>query len=166
MDDLQELAYANDIEHRRFLEDQELRADPGYHEWLDNLDRNANMNLDEMVKSKSEYLKKEDVGEAGKNLTISGFKRVKVDGEHGEEEKIAMFFAEEGYKPMLLNITNKNRLKAATGETTSEGVKGKTVNVYNDPMVDFGGKIVGGLRIRPATNGASQTATTDDDIPF
>lgn len=122
------------------------------------------MNLDELVKSKSDYLKKEDVGEEGVNLTIRGFKKVQVEGDNGEEEKIAMFFAEENFKPLLLNITNKNRLKIATGEETVEGVKGKTVNVYNDPYVEFGGKITGGVRIRAAVG--AKPAPLETDVPF
>lgn len=126
------------------------------------------MNLDELVTGNSEYLRKEDVTEAGVNLTIKGFKRVKVKNDDGEEDKVAMYFVEEGYKPLLLNITNKNRLKVATGESTVEGVKGKTICVFNDPYVEFGGKIVGGVRIR-AANGAKPAAVEsgpDDDIPF
>jgi len=123
------------------------------------------MNLDELVKSKSDYLKKEDVGEDGVNLTIRGFKKVQVEGDNGEEEKIAMFFAEENFKPLLLNITNKNRLKIATGEDTVEGVKGKTINVYNDPYVEIGGKITGGVRIRAAV-GATKTVPLETDVPF
>jgi hypothetical protein len=127
------------------------------------------MDLDELVTSKSEYLKKEDVGEAGVNLTIKAFKKVRLKGDGGEEEKIVMMF-EEDYKPMVLNLTNKNRLKAATGAKTTDDVKGKVINVYNDPMVDFGGEIVGGLRIRKSTAPPPPPAQADpgfnDDVPF
>jgi len=123
------------------------------------------MNLDELIKSKSDYLKKEDVGEDGVNLTIKGFKKVQVEGDNGEEEKIAMFFAEENYKPLLLNITNKNRLKIATGQDTVEGVKGKVINVYNDPYVEFGGKITGGVRIRAAVGG-TKSPELESNVPF
>jgi hypothetical protein len=33
---------------------------------------------------------------------------------------------------------------------------GQTVNVYHDPFVSFGGKQVGGLRIRPPAHAAAQ----------
>lgn len=127
------------------------------------------MDLDELVKSNSKYLQKEDVGTSGRNLTIRGFKRVVVEADGEEEEKVAMFFTDDNLKPMLLNVTNKNRLKIATGAKTTDDVKGKTINVYNDPYVEFGGKVVGGLRIREAQAGAPPAppaADPNDDIPF
>ena len=131
------------------------------------------MDLDDLVKSSSEYMKKEDVSEEGVNLTIKEFRKVVVKTDDGEEQKIALYFVEEGYKPLVLNITNKNRLKAATGETTTEGVKGKTICVFNDPFVEFGGKTVGGVRIKKATapahvvgSGPNKGETLHDDVPF
>lgn len=131
------------------------------------------MDLDELVKSNSKYLQKEDVGTAGKNLVVKGFKKVVVEADGTEEDKIAMFFTDDSLKPMLLNVTNKNRLKiACEGARTTDDVKGKTINVYNDPFVEFAGKVVGGLRIR---NAQPETASTvvaggkideDDDLPF
>ena len=117
------------------------------------------MDLDELVPSTSKYLAKEDVGLAGKNLTISGFKRETVGRGVEAEDRAIMAFSEEDVKPMVLNKTNKNRLKHYLGSSTSEGVIGKVVNVYNDPDVEFGGEIVGGLRIRGEQD-------PSDEIPF
>ena len=114
------------------------------------------MDLDELVQGKSNYMRKEDVGQDGVDLTILGFKKVKVESDDGNtEEKIAMLFVEDDYKPMLLNITNKDLLKEATGAITTEDCKGKRINVYNDPSVRFGKKQVGGLRIRPTLGAAA-----------
>jgi hypothetical protein len=38
--------------------------------------------------------------------------------------------------------------------------------VYSDPMVEFGGRIVGGLRIKKAAAVAPAAPSLDDDIPF
>jgi hypothetical protein len=38
--------------------------------------------------------------------------------------------------------------------------------VYNDPLIEFQGKIVGGLRIRPAQAAPAVNDGFDDQIPF
>ena len=105
------------------------------------------MNLDELVPSTSKYLAKEDVGTTGMNLTIAGFKRETVGNGADADERAVMYFKED-FKPMVLNKTNKNRLKHYLSVTTAEECAGKKINVYNDPDIEFGGEIVGGLRIR------------------
>ena len=119
------------------------------------------MNLDELVPSTSKYLAKEDVGKDGKNLTISSFSREMVGTGSDADERAVIQFKED-VKPMVLNKTNKNRIKHYLQATTSEEVIGKTVNVYNDPDIEFGGEIVGGLRIR----GAQASADFLDDAKF
>ena len=126
------------------------------------------LSFDKLVPSESTYLAKDDVGEDGVDLTIRGFKRETVKGDTGDEHKIVLYFAETGFKPMILNKTNSNRLAIATGVATAGEARGKKVNVYCDPMVEFGGKIVGGLRIRKATGATAPTKSADfnDDVPF
>lgn len=131
------------------------------------------MNLDKI--SGSKYLAAADVGEAGWVLTIKGFDMVSMDD---GRQRLMMDFVEA--KPMLVNRVNINRLKAIFKDANTETMVGKKVLVYLDPMVEFQGKIVGGLRIRPATGpaGGSQEPPKgrdkaqevpkplDDDIPF
>ena len=106
---------------------------------------NDNMSLDEAVPSESKYLAKSDVGEAGKNLKIADLTRADMnDG----ERKTILHWTDSTVKPMVLNKTNKNRLAMVLQAGTVGELKGKTVNVFNDPMIEFGGKITGGLRIR------------------
>ena len=128
------------------------------------------LSFDRLVPSESTYLAKDDVGEDGVDLTVRGFKRETVKGDAGDEHKIVMYFVETGFKPMILNKTNANRLAIATGVSTAGEARGKKVNVYCDPMVEFGGKIVGGLRIRKATGATPKAAPAgtdfDDDVPF
>lgn len=126
-----------------------------------------NLSFDSLVPSKSKYLSKDDVGEDGVNLTIKGFRREMVEGDAGDEEKTVLHFAEAGFKPMILNKTNSNRLGIATGCATAGEARGKVICVFNDPYVEFGGKVTGGLRIRKATTSAPPPAPKlDDDIPF
>ena len=127
------------------------------------------MKFDELVPSQSKYLAKNDVGEEGKNLTIKGFKKEELKGDDGVEEK-AVCYWEEDFKPMIINRTNASRLAAVLGVSDTGEARGKVVNVYNDPLIDFGGKIVGGLRIRKATGPAAEKTAAphgfDDDIGF
>jgi len=124
------------------------------------------MTFDQLVPSKSDYLKKEDVG-IGVALTIRGFKREMIEGDHGDEEKTIMGFVEPGYKPMILNRTNASLLAVATGTNNVGEAIGKKIWVFNDPTIPFGGKVVGGLRIdkidrHVATTGAAPIASEPD----
>jgi hypothetical protein len=126
------------------------------------------VNLDELVPSTSKYLAKEDVGVAGKNLTIEKFTRESVGRGAAAEDKAIMHFKED-VKPMVLNPTNKNRLKHYLQATTAEEVIGQVVNVYNDPDIEYGGEITGGLRIRGAKAAEPDALATDDfddALPF
>lgn len=124
------------------------------------------MKLTELVPSQSKYLSKDDVGEAGRNLTIKGFKREPVKNDAGTNEDKAVMYFEEDIKPMILNKTNMNRLAVITKAETTGDCKGKTINVFCDPMVEFGGKIVGGLRIRAEQAVQQPAPADDDDLPF
>lgn len=126
------------------------------------------LSFDQLVRSKSKYLSKDDVGDAGKVLTIKGFKSETIDSDEGEETKIVMYFV-ENVKPMVLNRTNSQLIGAATGAKTAGDARGKKIRVYNDPMITFGGKVTGGLRIKKADAAAATEANDapfDDDVPF
>ena len=129
------------------------------------------MTFDQLVPSESKYLRKEDVPEEGVDLTVRGFKREVIKGDAGDEEKTILYFAEEGYAPMVLNKTNASRLAIATGARTAGEARGKKVSVYCDPMVEYQGKIIGGLRIKKPTGAAAAPkpdagGAMEDDIPF
>ena len=128
------------------------------------------LSFDKLVPKDSKYLAKDDAGEDGVDLTIRGFKTEAVKGDHGDESKIVLYFVEEGYKPMILNQTNSKRIGIATGCKSAGEARGKKINVYCDPMIEFGGEIVGGLRIRKATGIVAQPKPEadpfDSEIPF
>ena len=147
---------------------QEIREQT-HEQWIQDYDQENEMNLDELVPSTSKYLAKEDVGIVGQNLTIARFTRETVGTGSDADERAVLHWQEE-FKPMVLNKTNKNRIKHYLDAKTSEEVIGKTVNVYNDPDIEFGGEIVGGLRIRGAqeiiVTATIVDALDSEDIPF
>ena len=126
--------------------------------------------LDDLVPTTSIYLTKDDVGEQGMNLTIAGFKIETVGKGDDADQRAIMGFTED-VKPMVVNKTNMNRIKHITGAETTGQARGQQVNVYNDPMVEFGGKLTGGIRIRQVTQPAANPPPADfnddvSDLPF
>ncbi len=110
--------------------------------------------LTDMVPSKSNYLAKKDTDERGMDLTIKKFTHETVGQGADKEEKLVVYWTDENVKPMVVNKSNANRIKRAVGSDDTKEIIGKTVNIYVDPDVEFGGEVVGGLRIRAAQNSA------------
>jgi hypothetical protein len=94
----------------------------------------------------STFLKKEDVGK-GLTLTIETVSMEDVNGDDGKEKKAVLHFADGRAKPMILNRGNWSILEEAYG-VDSDDWAGHPVEVYVDPSVMFGGKRVGGVRVR------------------
>ena len=143
--------------------------------------------LSEMLPSR--FLKKDDVQQPAL-VTVADIEQVNVAPEgKPAENKWTMTFNELD-KPLVLNSTNMNVLASIYGDD-SDGWLGKQIVIYHDPNVSFGGKLVGGLRLRapknlkPAAaapsksldsaNAAAQAASKrggghfddmEDDIPF
>lgn len=122
------------------------------------------ISLDSLVPSKSNYLAKEDVSETGVVLTIKGFKIESVGSGSDADDRCVMYFMEDEYKPMVVNKTNMQRIKHVTKAETTSQARGKLVCVYNDPMVEFGGKLTGGIRIKPVQDNAP--AQNENPDPF
>lgn len=120
-------------------------------------------NINEMLQSK--YLKKEDFPEPAV-LSISSISRVNIAKDNEKPQyKYAMSFEELG-KPLLLNSTNIKRAAKACGSDNSDDWIGKKLVVYNDEEVEFGGEIIGGLRIRPFKKPSNRMADMDNDPGF
>lgn len=115
--------------------------------------------LDSAVPSQSKYLSKEDV-DPPLLLTVAGMRLDELEVE-GQRERKAVLYFKEDVKPMILNNTNKELLKIATGGTTVGEIKGKQIVAYNDPTVMFGKKAVGGIRLR-----APKNRQPVDDVPY
>lgn len=144
--------------------------------WVDDYQReekNPMPNINQMIESK--YLKQADVdGEV--EVTIIKIGQINVAREDEQPEMKWAMKLKELPKPMVLNSTNIQLLAKACGSEQSEEWIGKKVTIYADPNVSFGGKLVGGLRvklpIKMKTAQAAPAATGGhfddmaDDIPF
>jgi len=127
--------------------------------------------------SNSKYLRKEDIGDDGEEVTVT-IKAVKKENVARDDEepqyKAAIYFRELP-KPMIANFTNLNRIAAKYGEDT-ELWTDKQVKIFFDPEVMFGKERKGGLRVRVPSrvqrandddfNSKMRDAEPRDDIPF
>ena len=109
----------------------------------------------------SKFLKKEDVG-IGVLVTIRGVAQENVAKEGAEPEIKWCVTFNELEKPLVLNSTNAQMIAKIAGH--EDDIEKNWVNVrvvlYDDPNVQFAGKITGGIRIRaPKDQKAS-------DLPF
>jgi hypothetical protein len=99
----------------------------------------------------SEYLKSEDVEASGGELTytIKGIARKEYEEDDGTKSVKGVLTFNEVDKKLTLNVTNTNALIAMYGkENIDTAWIGKTVILFVDPNVKYGGKMVKGLRIR------------------
>lgn len=101
--------------------------------------------------AESRFLKKEDVGN-GKLLTIESCDQQNVaKKDEAPENKWCLHFVETE-KPLVLNRINSELVAQITGERNSDDWPGFKVVLYSDPTISFGGKLVGGIRIRAPKN--------------
>jgi len=117
----------------------------------------------------SKFLRKEDFDE-DRVMTIKTVKLEDMPGDDGQQ-KWVLYFREEA-KGMALNVTTIRVLEKAFGDDSDNWV-GKRVMVYVDPNVSFGGRVVGGLRLRPPKQAAASPPPKQeveeefsDEIPF
>lgn len=124
--------------------------------------------IHEMVDSK--YLRKEDLdGEVIVTIAKIGQGNVAMDDQ--PEEKKWMIRFKEFPKPMVLNSTNIQLLAKACSSDDTDDWLGKEVILYVDDNVSFGGKLVGGIRVKSAKPAAAPKRVGNfsdmkDDIPF
>lgn len=120
------------------------------------------------------YLKSEDLQGKVVNIQIENVTVELVkDGDSDQKEKklVAHFLGRD--KSMILNRTNADALNSIFGTDDYDYWKGP-IQLFVDPTVRMGNRVVGGLRIRavgPATPppvpvAPIPPAVTEDDIPF
>lgn len=80
-------------------------------------------------------------------LTIDHCEQNEVKSERGSETKLTLHFVERGYKPMVLNTTNSNRIAKAYSSKKVEDWEGKKIAIYTERVTAFGGT-TDALRIR------------------
>lgn len=105
----------------------------------------------------SKFLTKEDCGPNGALVTITDCFQENV-GMQGQalELKWCLSFQEMG-KPMVLNSTNAQLIANILHSEETEHWIGQRIVIYNDPTIQYAGKLVGGIRVRaPRGQAAAQ----------
>jgi len=117
------------------------------------------MNVNEAFPSTSNFLKKEDLPSPAK-VKIESIELMEFEQDGKPQRKLILSF-EGKEKKLACNKTNSRTIAAILGDETDEWI-GKEITIYNDPTVQMGDQIVGGIRVQyiPKTEGF------DDDIPF
>lgn len=95
----------------------------------------------------SPFLAKSDF-KTPKVCTIKRVERKNVAPENKQPEYKAVCFFEEYQKAMVFGKTNLQRTARALGSDETDDWIGKQIVVYTDPDVEFGGEVVGGLRVK------------------
>ena len=128
----------------------------------------------------SKFLTRNDVG-SGVLVTIRDVFQDNVAKEGAPEEMKWCLSFVEIEKPMVLNSTNGQLIAQITKSEETDTRPGHKIVLYDDPTVSFGGKLVGGIRVRaprgqaakaiaaqpkPAPAPAPQPEASDDSVPF
>lgn len=113
------------------------------------------------------YLKREEVTEEGEaHKVVSCVQQVLSMGDGESETKWVLTLSD--LKPLILNATNIRRCVAAFATSETDEWIGKSIVVYDDPEIEFGGKVVGGVRLRAVpkkTPTKAKAAPVDDESP-
>lgn len=105
----------------------------------------------------SQYVSKDDVA-TPRRVTIKNLLMETIKSDGGDEDKPVLHFS-DFEKAMVLNNTNWQTIEEVYGDE-SDNWGGKQIELYLDPGVMFGGKRVGGVRVR-VPNGASAPASNN-----
>jgi hypothetical protein len=105
----------------------------------------------------SNFLTRADVGR-GVLVTITEIRQENVAKTGAPEELRWCLFFDEYEKPMVLNSTNGQIIAGITKSDETDSWKGHKIVLYDDPNVSFGGKLVGGIRVRAPRQPAAQAA--------
>jgi hypothetical protein len=89
----------------------------------------------------SRFLKRDDFVKP----TVYTIKYLAIEEVAKGEEKPILYFL-ESTKGLALNKTKIKQLEAGYGDDTDHWI-GRKVRLTNDPTVEFGGKIVGGIKL-------------------
>ena len=95
----------------------------------------------------SKFLTRADVGR-GILVSIKEIYQDNVAKEGAPEELRWCISFNEAEKPMVLNSTNGQIIAGIVKSEETDHWVGKQVVLYDDPNVSFGGKLVGGIRVR------------------
>lgn len=95
----------------------------------------------------SKFLKKEDC-EPPILVTMKGLseENLAMEGKPPEMKWCLHFM--ENIKPMTLNSTNAQAIASIVKSEETDDWAGHKIVLYSDPNISFGGKLVGGIRVR------------------
>lgn len=125
--------------------------------------------ISEMRESK--FLKQSDVG-AGVLMTVTGCQQHNVAASGADPELKWCLTFHEHDKPLVLNSVNAQLCAQVFGSDDTDDWMGKKIVLFTDPSVTYGGKLVGGIRVRaPKMTVAKPKAAPvevadEDNIPF
>ena len=119
----------------------------------------------------SDYLSAKDIQAKGpQKVTINAVSSEQVRGDNGLEEKWILSF-DGCRKRLILNVTNNNTLIDSYGYESNDWI-GQVVTLFTIE-VQFGGKMVPGLRVKTEVKAADAEENTgchqpvaEDSIPF
>lgn len=95
------------------------------------------------------FLKKEDFA-SERTLTIKGCEKFNVAMENQPDEYKPGLTFEEEPRPLILNKTNWTLIAGFLKSDDTDDWIGKKVTFYNDSSVQMKGKVIGGVRAKPA----------------
>jgi hypothetical protein len=134
------------------------------------------MKITQMMGGK--YLKKDDCI-PDLLLTIRGFEEENVAPDDKPREMKWVMYFEETDKGLVMNSTNLQLAAIALNSQDTDDWVGQKIVAFNDPAVQYAGKITGGVRLRPPRGTKKPTsprmvATADarpeppdpEDVPF
>jgi len=121
------------------------------------------MNVSELTNSK--FLKQDDVPQP-QLVTIKAVSKENVSPPNQPSKMRGVMYFEELTKPMVLNKTNLNRCQQAFRSGDTDDWVGQKIVVFVDNEVEYGGEIVGGLRLRAPKGQKPKVEDLENDIPF
>jgi hypothetical protein len=104
------------------------------------------MKITQMMGGK--YLKKDDCI-PDLLLTIRGFEEENVAPDDKPREMKWVMYFEETDKGLVMNSTNLQLAAIALNSQDTDDWVGQKIVAFNDPAVQYAGKITGGVRLRP-----------------
>lgn len=117
----------------------------------------------------SNFLKKEDC-DPPILVRIDHVSQENVAKEGAPQELKWALHLQEVEKPMVLNSTNGQLIARITGSEETDEWTGQRIVLYHDPNVSFGGKLIGGIRVRAPKPGAQTKPVREpedsDECPF
>jgi hypothetical protein len=98
---------------------------------------------------KSRFLTKDEVGD-GLTVRIDEVLKQNVAPNGSKPEERCVLYFEDSIKPLVLNSTNAKTVADLLGTEEADDWRGKEIELYHDPKIEFAGKRIGGIRVRAA----------------